>query len=90
MDPAARACNCGDLAGKPMNSLVDEILAPTIQSGLVISRMASMPSRSSTIVIRPLSGSTKNCPRFDFTTTALRELPTPGSTTTTNTVPAGK
>ena len=52
-------------------------------------RAASIPSRSSTSVISPLSGSTKYWPRFDFTTTALRVLPTPGSMTATNTVPAG-
>ena len=48
-----------------------------------------MPSRCSTSVSSPLSGSTKYCPRFDRATIALRVLPTPGSITTTNTVPAG-
>src|SRR3954453_15967360 len=38
----------------------------------------------------PLSGRTKNCPRFECATMALRVLPTVGSTTTTNTVPSGK
>ena len=39
--------------------------------------------------INPLSGSTKYWPFLVFTMTALREVPTPGSTTATNTVPAG-
>ena len=72
---------------RPWN--VDDILVPIIQSVFVISRAPSMPSRCSTSVSRPLSGSTKYCPRFDFATIAFRVLPTVGSMTTTNTVPAG-
>ena len=68
---------------------VEDKAAPIIQAGLVISRADSRPSRSWTRVMRPLSGRTKYWPRLDFTTTALRELPTAGSMTTTNTVPAG-
>ena len=72
---------------RPWN--VDDNFVPIIQSVFVISRTPSMPSRCSTSVSRPLSGSTKYCPRFDLATIALRVLPTPGSTTTTKTVSAG-
>ncbi len=49
-----------------------------------------MPSFSATSVSVPLSGVTKYCPFFVWATTDLRLVPTPGSTTETNTVPAGQ
>ena len=72
---------------RPWN--VDDTLSPIIHAVFLISLTPSMPSRSCTGVISPLSGNTKNCPFFDFTTTALRAEPTPGSITTRNTVPGG-
>jgi hypothetical protein len=44
--------------------------------GLVISRAATMPSRSATRVSKPLSGRTKNWPTLDCAMIALRVLPT--------------
>ena len=68
---------------------VEERAAPIIHAGLVISRAATIPSRSATRVSNPLSGRTKNWPTLDWAMIALRVLPTPGSTTTRKTVPAG-
>lgn len=55
-----------------------------------ISRTVSMPSSSAMSVSVPLSGLTKKCPLFVFSTTDFRSVPTPGSMTDTNTVPAGQ
>ena len=63
--------------------------AGIIHAVFVISRRLLNPSRSATGVINPLSASTKYCPFLDLTITALRDVPTPGSTTTGKTVPEG-
>src|SRR6476659_1059948 len=55
-----------------------------------ISRTASIPSASLINVKVPLSGVTKYWPDFDFITIDFLAVPTPGSTTETNTVPAGQ
>jgi len=84
--PAARWAAAGENTSRPWN--VDETRSPIIHSRFVISRAPASPSRSITGVMSPLSGSTKYCPRWLLTRSALRAVPTPGSTTTRNTVPA--
>src|SRR5947207_12277887 len=84
---AARCAATGEKMSRPWK--VEETGAWIIQFWLVISRAESRPSRSMTGVMSPLSGRTKYWPFLDLTTMALREVPTPGSTTTRKTVPAG-
>src|SRR5437879_3110312 len=55
----------------------------------VVAEAESRASRSRTGMMSSVSGKTKNWPLFVLTTTALREVPTPGSTTARNIVPEG-